>query len=217
MHRHLRYCFFFFAYSQLCRSVRGKRTSNRWLQNLSAKNTSLLIFLNSAWMFPCAQIVSLLEGTLSNEERHFSLISCSCCSGNLSKKHEATENCPYAKVSGDCFVAACWRRELSRCGYAIWCRKSTCIKITREFCHTVTKISSHLPWNNKNDSIISRRVQNSPSSRGNGWNSLWNSALENPFDYFDRQHRYIVIMEAAVRENWRWGIPSSTMVVKAMC
>ena len=69
--------FFFFAYSQLRARVRGKRTrfrrrrliffSNRWLQNLSASNTSLLIFLNSAgcpqgihherpWMLPRPQI-----------------------------------------------------------------------------------------------------------------------------------------------------------------
>ena len=71
------YCFFFFAYSQMRACVRGKRTRlrgrrliflrNSWMQNLSANNTSLLIFLDSAgcpqgihlktpWMLPCPQI-----------------------------------------------------------------------------------------------------------------------------------------------------------------
>ena len=132
--------------------LRGKRTrlrkrtliflKNRWVQNLSANNTSLLISLfrfcwlssryssqatlddssSTNWLVRDAwrqEPVSLLEGTLLNEERHFPSISSSCRSRKLSKKHEPTKSYPYTKVGGDRFLAARWRRELSRCGHAV--------------------------------------------------------------------------------------------------
>lgn len=87
--------------------------------------------------------------------------------------------------------------------------KSTCVKITREFCHALNRLSRHsikFPVTCRETTraiaLFQDKCKNSPSSWGNRWNSLWNCCPENPLVYFDRQHRYSVIMQAVVRENW---------------
>lgn len=89
------------------------------------------------------QPVSLLEGTLSNEERHFSSISCSCRSGNLSKKTRLRKTIPTPKR-----VAIAWWRLVGGGSFRDVATqfdvgKSTCVKITREFCHALNRLSRY--------------------------------------------------------------------------
>lgn len=233
--------FFFFAYSQLRARVRGKRTrfrrrrliffSNRWLQNLSASNTSLLIFLNSAgcpqgihherpWMLPRPQIgwfeVMLGDNSQSRYwKEHFRmgkdtfLRLLALVAPEISRRNTRLRKA----ISTPKRVAiALWRLAGGGSFRDVAAQfdvgKSTCVKITREFCHALNRLSRHFikfPVTCRETTRAIALFQDEckiPQAVGAVDGTHFEIvAPENPFDYFDRQHRYSVIMQAVVGGN----------------
>ena len=81
--------------------------------------------------------------------------------------------------------------------------KSTCVKKTREFCHALNKLSRHFikfPVTCRETTITRALFQDEckiPEAAGAIDGTHFEIvAPENPFDYFDRQHRHTVIMQA---------------------
>ena len=86
--------------------------------------------------------------------------------------------------------------------------KSTCVKITRECCHALNRLSRHFikfPVTCRETTITIALFQDQckiPQAVGAIDGTHFEIvAPENPFDYFDRQHRHSAIMQAVDGEN----------------
>ena len=107
---------------------------------------------------------------------------------------------------------ALWRiaREGSFCDSATHfdVGKSTCVKITWEFCRTLTQLSSHYIeflitcLETTRAKLFFRTSQKNPHAVGAIDETHFEIvALESHFSYFDHQHPYSVIMQAVVGGN----------------
>lgn len=86
--------------------------------------------------------------------------------------------------------------------------KSSCVTITKEFCRALNRFSRRfikLPVNHRDTTRAIALFQDEckiPQAVGAiDGTHIEIVAPKNPFDYFDRQHRYSVIMQAAAGEN----------------
>lgn len=86
--------------------------------------------------------------------------------------------------------------------------KSTCVKITREFCHALSRLSRHFIKFSVTCFETTRAIAlfqdecKMPQAVGAIDGTHFEIVgPENPFDYFDHQHHYSVIIQAVVREN----------------
>jgi len=86
--------------------------------------------------------------------------------------------------------------------------KSSCVTITKEFCRALNRFSRRfikLPVNHHDTTRAIALFQDEckiPQAVGAiDGTHIEIVAPKNPFDYFDRQHRYSVIMQAVVGEN----------------
>lgn len=86
--------------------------------------------------------------------------------------------------------------------------KSTCVKITKQFCQALSRLSQRFikfPANGRETTTATALFQDVcqiPQAVGAiDGTHIEIVAPENPHDYFDRQHRYNVTMQAVVGEN----------------
>ena len=221
--------------------VRGKRTRlrrrrlifirNRWVQNLSANNTSLLIFLDFAgcpqgiyhkppWILPRPQIgwfeVMLGDNSQSRYwKEHFRIRKdtflrlVALVAPEISRRNTRLRK---ALSTPKRVAIALWR--LARGGSfrdvatQFDMGKSTCVKKTREFCHALNRLSRHFIKflvTCRETTITIALFQDEckiPQAVGAIDGTHFEiDAPENPFGYFDRQHRHSAIMQAVDGEN----------------